>query len=110
MIPERDVLSAVLSAAKVHPRVAWAERMNSGVWKAGGRYIKFGFPGLSDVIGQLKDGRFLAIEVKREGKNATEEQVEFLGTVTRAKGIGFVARNVDDCIAGINAAFMKGAT
>lgn len=105
-IPERDILSAVLDATKTHPRVAWAERMNSGAYSpGGGRYLRFGFPGLSDILGQLKDGRLLAIEVKRAGKQPTNVQIEFMGRVARWHGVAFVARSVDDAIAGIDAAY-----
>lgn len=94
---ERDVLSAVLDYLKVCPRVAWFARMNSGgMTDKNGQYVKFAFTGCSDIIGQLKDGRFLAIECKRPGKNATPDQWQFLCNVNRANGVAFVATSVDD--------------
>ena len=91
---ERDVLSAVLQLCRAHPKVAWIRRMNTGT--RGG--VNFGFPGLSDLIGQLKDGRMLAIEVKRPGKMPTEAQVEFMGEVARWHGVAFVARGIQDVL------------
>jgi hypothetical protein len=101
-IPERDILKDVLGAVTYHPRVAWAERMNSGVMQQGGRYVRFGFVGCPDIIGQLRDGRFLAIEVKRAGKDATEKQLEFLGRVHRNHGLAFVARSAADARNALN--------
>lgn len=101
-IPESDVLRAVLGVCNAHPRVAWAERMNTGAMKKGPHYVRFGFPGLSDVIGQLRDGRFLAIETKRVGKKATTEQLEFLGKVSRAGGLAFVAWSAADAVRGLD--------
>lgn len=94
---ERDVLSAILGYMPLCKRVAWAARMNTGgMQNAAGQYVAFGFPGLSDIIGQLTDGRFLAIECKRPGKTATAEQWQFLCNVNRNNGVGFVAVSVDD--------------
>jgi len=101
-IPERDVLKDVLGAVTYHPRVAWAERMNSGVMQQGGRYVRFGFVGCPDIIGQLRDGRFLAVEVKRVGKDPTEKQHEFLGLVHRNTGLAFVARSAADARNALN--------
>jgi len=94
---ERDVLKAVLAALRTHPRVAFVERMNSGAYKsAAGHYVRYGFVGCPDIIGMLRDGRFLAVEVKRPGGNPTGDQVEFLGVVARWHGVAFVAWGESD--------------
>lgn len=62
--PEAAALVEVLKALRAHPAVAWAERMNSGAAKVGNRFIRFGWPGCPDVLGQLMDGRLLGVEVK----------------------------------------------
>lgn len=94
--PERDVLGAVLEYVVRHPLVAWARRMNTGAVKIDQRFMRFGFVGCSDIIGQLKDGRFLAIECKSSNGSLTEAQREFLNGVTKANGIAGVARSIDD--------------
>lgn len=101
-VPERDVLKEVLAACLYHPRVAWVERMNSGVMQQGGRWVRFGFVGCPDIIGQMRDGRFLAVECKRVGKDATEKQLEFLGRVYRNHGLAFVARSAADARNALN--------
>jgi len=65
--------------------------MNSGAFNIGGRFIKCGFTGCPDIIGQLKDGRFLAIEVKKSGGKLTKEQNEFITMVNMNHRFGIVA-------------------
>ena len=49
---ETAALVEVLQALRVHPLVAWVERMNSGAVRIGGRFVRFGWPGCPDVLGQ----------------------------------------------------------
>lgn len=100
---EKDIQAAILELLETHPRVAWAERMNTGGMErenADGtkRYIRFAFEGCSDIIGQLKDGRFLAVEVKRPGRYPTHAQRAFLAMVNAHKGVGIIAFSVDDVV------------
>lgn len=95
-VRERDVLKAVLGYLRLHPRVSWIVRINTGAIKYENRFIRFGMPGFSDIIGQLKDGRLLAIEVKASNGKATPEQQAFITKVNAAGGVGCVARSVED--------------
>ena len=58
--------------------------------------------GISDLIGVLPDGKFLAIELKRPGKywlpwdGCTELQKKFLQTVAKNGGRGFACDSVED--------------
>lgn len=94
--PEAAALKEVLIALTAHSAVAWCERMNSGAVKIGNRFVKFGWPGCSDVIGQLKDGRLLAVEVKSPAGKLRPEQTIFLERVRLAGGTAFMARNCLD--------------
>jgi hypothetical protein len=76
--PEAAALAEVLQTLRHHSAVAWAERQNSGAYKDGARFIRYGWPGCSDILGQLKDGRFLAVEVKAPGGKLRPEQALFL--------------------------------
>jgi hypothetical protein len=97
---EAAVLSSILQALAFYPKVAWYERINSGAYTVGEgaskRYVRFGFEGCSDIIGQLKDGRFLAIEVKRAAGTLSKAQSAFLERVRGNGGIAFVARSISD--------------
>lgn len=94
--PEAAALVEVLKALRTHPAVAWAERMNTGAAKVGNRFIRFGWPGCPDVLGQLKDGRFLAVEVKAQAGRLRPEQALFLARIRCAGGVAFVARDLRD--------------
>lgn len=98
---ERDILAAILAFLHVHPRVAWAHRMNVGAVEhlnrdGTTRRVRFAFAGCPDVLGQLKDGRLLAIEAKKHDGRVTEDQVAFLSRAARHNAVAFVARSVDD--------------
>jgi hypothetical protein len=99
---ERDVLKAVWKLLAHHPKVAWITRVNSGTVMAdfgadGFHPLRMNYKrGISDLIGQMRDGRFLACEVKREGAALMDHQREFLNEVLRNGGVAFVARCVED--------------
>ena len=104
---EAQVLAAVQQALSHHHAVAWHQRMNTGAGKLmypdgkTSRFLRFGFPGCPDIIGQLRDGRFLAVEVKRPSGKLSGEQSQFLKLVRGNGGVGFVARRVEDVFNGI---------
>jgi hypothetical protein len=98
--PEGAVLSAILEYLKL--RHVFAFRMNTGAGKLldgarhTSRFVRFGFPGCSDILGVLDDGRFLAIEVKGPKGKATLEQLQFIAEVCKRGGVGFVAWSIED--------------
>ena len=96
---EAEVLPAVLDVLRWHPAVAWVERMNRGGFvNPSGQYVNFGFEGMSDLTGQMRDGRRLEVEVKRPGRKPTNEQRKYLERVRAAGGVAFYATSVDDVI------------
>jgi len=101
--PEAAALLEVLKAVRAHPLVAWCERMNSGAAKVGGRFIRFGWPGCPDVLGQLKDGRLLGVEVKSRTGRLRPEQAVFLERIRGAGGVAFVARDLRDVVKALGA-------
>jgi hypothetical protein len=72
---------------------------NVGIKKPDGSYIPSGCKGVSDILGILPGGRFLAIEVKRPGGKATQLQQQFIDNVNDKKGLAFIAYSVDDVAA-----------
>ena len=95
---EGAALIEVLKALRANPAVAWVERQNSGAAKVGNRFIRFGWPGCSDVIGMMTNGRFLAVEVKGPKGRLRPEQTVFLERVNQAGGLGFMARDCRDVL------------
>ena len=95
---EAAALVEVLAALRTHPAVAWCERMNSGAVRMGGRFLRFGWKGCPDVLGQLRDGRLLGVEVKGPAGKLRPEQAVFLDRVRAAGGVAFVARDLRDVL------------
>lgn len=100
--PEAAALLEVLKALRHHPSIAWCERQNTGAAKVGERFIRFGWRGCSDLIGMMKDGRLLAVEVKAPTGKLRTEQAEFLSLVRRFGGVAFVARSCRDVLDEMN--------
>lgn len=92
---EAAALAEVLKALRNHPAVAWCERQNTGAATVGGRFVRFGWRGCSDILGMLKDGRLLAVECKAQKGRLRPEQAEFLSLVRKFGGVAFVAH---DCL------------
>ena len=98
---EGEIQRSVLAYLRLHRNVAWVERFNSGAMKLMDKYgrqrfVRFAFPGCSDILGQMKDGRLLAIEVKALGGKLTSAQRAFLDLVRDNGGVSGVAYSVDD--------------
>lgn len=77
---------------------AW--RQNTGAFimqdKGRKRFIRCGIAGLSDIIGILPGGKFLAIELKVPGGRLTKAQKNFLEMIRKNNGIAIVAFCLDD--------------
>jgi hypothetical protein len=59
-------------------------------------FMRFGFPGISDIIGCSKDGRFIAIECKIKPNKPTELQEVYLAEIRKRGGIAVVAYDLND--------------
>lgn len=99
--PEQAALAEVLKALRSHSAVAWVERMNSGAAHIGNRFVKFGFTGCPDVLGQLRDGRLLGVEVKAGKGRLRPDQTIVLERINTAGGLAFVAKNCNDVFAAL---------
>ena len=105
--PEAAALAEVLLALTAHPAVAWAHRMNSGAVRIGARFVRFGWPGCPDVLGQLRDGRLLGVEVKAAKGKLRPQQAVFLERIRLAGGVAFMARNCLDVMQELDKAGRK---
>jgi len=104
---EADVMKAVHAFLRVHPRVAWFMRINSGAVSDGDRHVVFyrlwmrglgvRSKGMADYLGQLDDGRLFLLECKRPGlRKATPEQQELLDHCAVHGGLAAVVQSVED--------------
>lgn len=90
---ENIVLSECLQYLSATGIFHW--RNNTGAVKVGSRFVKFGYKGSSDIIGICPDGRFLAIECKREFKGKlSEHQKVFLTQIEKNGGVAIVTNSL----------------
>ena len=93
---ESDVQKAILQAAIKSPLVAWISRNNVGSYRKDKQVITYGLgTGSSDLVGQLTDGRFLAIEVKHQG-SPSDDQILFVNRIKMHGGCAGVCWSVGD--------------
>ena len=99
---EAEILRAILQLLRRNPKVALCWRPNSGTFQERNRdgsvrYIRANTArGMSDIMGALKDGRTLAIEVKSRTGRMRPGQEEFLQQIRAAGGVAGVCRSVED--------------
>jgi VRR-NUC domain-containing protein len=93
---ESALVTACLQLLALRGVFAW--RNNQGVIPSpDGRYRRFrGLRGVSDIIGVLADGRFLALEVKLPGGRLTPEQKAFIDAIQSRGGVAGVVRSMDE--------------
>ena len=85
---EKAIQEAIIKRLKEDfDEVAWVMTVNPGLTVYGRKSVA---AGTSDIIGQMKDGTFLAIEVKVPGKSVTDIQKKFLQTVKDNGGTAFM--------------------
>lgn len=83
--------------------VLWPNEV--GVAALGRRKVRYGLcNGSADLIGILRGGRFLAIEVKTGHATQSREQKLFQQLILRMGGVYAVARTVEDAHAAVDAA------
>ena len=98
---ESDVLRTCLAVLSLKGVFHW--RNNSGAYEQeGGRFVRYGFKGSSDIIALHPDGgRLWAIEVKRPGGRLSDAQVSFLRSVRMHGGVATVAESPEDVLRSI---------
>lgn len=93
---EKDIQRGILDYLSLIG--GWPVRINSGAmageYQGKRRFMRMNSqPGCPDILCCL-GGRFVGIEVKREGGKPTEAQLLALDAVRKAGGLAFVARSV----------------
>lgn len=89
---ESVVLRDCLKVLRDFGSFCW--RQNTGAFKVDNRFFRSSIAGVSDIIGVLPDGRFIAVECKREnGGRVSEKQRAFLDSVQKNGGVALVAHS-----------------
>lgn len=97
-------MAACLELLALRGCFAW--RQNQGSVKAEHkgckRFFRFASAdGISDIIGVLPSGQFLAIECKIAPNKPTNEQSKFLARVRRNGGVALLIYTIDELIAAL---------
>lgn len=96
---EKEIQSSILEYLKAKHIFCW-KQATTGIFKPDGTgYIPVGLKGVSDILGLLAGGRFLAIEVKRPSGIVSPAQEEFINNINENGGLAFIATSIDDVIA-----------
>lgn len=95
---EAKVVRDCLSVLKAYGIMAWRHN-NTGIFnKKKNKFIFHGLRGISDIIGILPNGTFLAVECKSARGRLRPEQKVFLENISRFNGLAVVARSAADLI------------
>lgn len=95
---ENQIQHTILEYLNYVGHYCWRNNTGSVVLESKGkqRYFRAGLKGSADILGVAKDGRMIAIEVKRKGGKATEEQLAFIREVASRGGYAMIAYDVAD--------------
>ena len=93
-LTERDIQKSIIDYLRVKGVFCWENR-TQGTYDPTRKQFrrnnsKYFLKGVSDILGVLPDGSFLAIEVKRPGGKISIEQSMFIGNINKNKGIAKV--------------------
>lgn len=92
---ESEILKECLSVLKEMKIFCW--RQNTGAFQTkNGGFFRSSIAGVSDILGLLPNGRFLAVECKREkGGVVSEAQKNFLSQIDSNGGLAIVSNNAE---------------
>ena len=77
---EKEIQRELLKRCKLHNKVAWMDRANSGKVRVKGGFLQLHQKGTPDLIGFTVKGQFIGIELKRPStKKATNEDQKIMG-------------------------------
>jgi hypothetical protein len=98
-VTEAELQAEILLAVGSRPDCRiW--RNNTGVGRSlsGDRVIRFGLVGSADLLGILRGGRFLAVEVKTAKGRQSEAQRNFQRMIESMGGVYVLARDVQTVV------------
>lgn len=76
----------------------FCERRNVGAFKIQDRFIRFSRRGQSDLWGILPGGKHFECELKRKGKEPSEEQHQWLASCAQRGALAFWTDDLDEFI------------
>jgi hypothetical protein len=96
---EAELQAEILFAVGSRPDCRiWRNNTGVGRTLSGQRVIRFGLVGSADLLGILRGGRFLAVEVKTAKGRQSEAQRNFQRMIESMGGIYVLARDVQTVV------------
>lgn len=95
-VKETDIQRACMEYLQAQGIFCWRSNQIPVPLKGGGFRRFAGMKGVSDILGCLPGGRFLACEIKKPGKYMTPEQREFQETIAGLGGVALCVRSVEE--------------
>jgi hypothetical protein len=93
MGPEQAIMNSIIQYLSIKGHLVF--RMNSGAMKLEKRFMRFGAPGMADLL-WLHEGRAIWIEVKTPIGRMSDLQHAFKDDVEKAGCLYLVARSLED--------------
>lgn len=96
---EAELQAEILLAVGSRPDCRiWRNNTGVGRTLSGQRVIRFGLVGSADLLGILRGGRFLAVEVKTAKGRQSESQRNFQRMIEAMGGVYVLARDVQTVV------------
>lgn len=96
---EAELQAEILLAVGSRPDCRiWRNNTGVGRTLSGQRVIRFGLLGSADLLGILRGGRFLAVEVKTKRGRQSEAQRNFQRMIESMGGVYVLARDVQTVV------------
>src|ERR1035441_8428025 len=96
MKPEQSIQRALLEYLNWKYIFCWKVTTTGSFVQSRNTWIPSQAPGVSDILGVLKGGRILAIEVKSPKGRVSPQQDRFIDNINENGGLAFVARSIEE--------------
>lgn len=94
---EQDLTRNVIATVNASG-LAEVWRCHSGMVRVRRGWLHLSPEGTPDIVGFLRDGRFIGLECKLPGERPTEVQRQAIERIVEAGGVASVVRSVDDAM------------
>lgn len=93
---EQDLVNQLLTYLRLKKCKVWRQNQG-GMYDAKRRFVRFcSQPGISDIVGVLPNGRFIAVEAKVSGKKPQPHQKAFLDSINAIGGFAVCIHSLDE--------------
>ncbi|VTS05261.1 VRR-NUC domain-containing protein [Tuwongella immobilis] len=93
---EQDLVNLLIAYLRLKRCFVWRQNQG-GMRDRTNRFVRFcSQSGISDIIGMLPNGRFLAIEAKLPGNKPKPHQQEFLDAVNLTGGLALCVHSLEE--------------